>query len=226
VSFEGCTPGYWKQPQHFDSWSATGYSPNQTLESVLNVPDAYGWDNVSLVQALNFKGGPDTTGAAGILLRTAVAALLNAAHPDVDYPLTTAQVIDMVNAALATGSRSAMLEVASLLDSYNNAGCPLNGGSQATVMLEVSGDRSPGSSLEFKASVAVDFTDEGATYRWDFGDGTPATGPTASDTISHSYMKVGRYTARVAATNELGTTVVASRAVLVGQAIFLPTVLR
>src|SRR5215210_35264 len=29
---EGCTPGYWKQPQHFDSWVV--YSPNQLFSSV------------------------------------------------------------------------------------------------------------------------------------------------------------------------------------------------
>jgi hypothetical protein len=55
-----------------------------------------------------------------------VAALLNSAHPDVDYQYTTAQVIDMVNAALASQNRSTMLTLASQLDTANNAGCPLN----------------------------------------------------------------------------------------------------
>ena len=114
--------GYWKQPQHFDSW--VGYSPNQTLESVFDVPDSYGLDNFTLVQALSFQGGSGTTGAARILLRAAVAALLNASS--VDYPLTTAEVISMVNAALASGDRSTMLALASQLDKYNNYGCPLN----------------------------------------------------------------------------------------------------
>src|SRR6266545_1548142 len=41
---EGCTPGFWKQPQHFDSW--TGFSQGQTLENVFNVPDAFGLDSM------------------------------------------------------------------------------------------------------------------------------------------------------------------------------------
>ena len=32
---EGCTPGYWKQPQHFDSW--VGYTPSQSFEAVFSV---------------------------------------------------------------------------------------------------------------------------------------------------------------------------------------------
>jgi hypothetical protein len=54
-----------------------------------------------------------------------VAALLNAANPNVDYPLTEAEIIAAVNAAL-TGNRNAMLSLAATLDGYNNAGCPLN----------------------------------------------------------------------------------------------------
>jgi hypothetical protein len=124
---EGCTPGYWKQPQHFDSWVATGFSPNQTLESVFDVPDSLGIDNTTLVQALSFKGGSGTQGAAQILLRAAVAALLNAAHPDIEYAFTLADVIADVNAALASGDRATMLALATELDDANNAGsCPLN----------------------------------------------------------------------------------------------------
>ena len=32
VDLEGCTPGYWKQPQHFDSW--VNYSPNMLYSDV------------------------------------------------------------------------------------------------------------------------------------------------------------------------------------------------
>ena len=80
----------------------------------------------TLVGALNYQGGSGTTGAARTLLRAAVSALLNSASPGVDYPLTTAQVIAQVNAALASNDRSTMLALASQLDSYNNLGCPLH----------------------------------------------------------------------------------------------------
>lgn len=121
---EGCTPGFWKQPQHLDSWVT--YSPSQTLESVFDVPDAFGLDNVTLLAALDFEGGPTTADAAEVLLRQAVAALLNAASPEVDYPLTEAEIIAAVNAALATGDRATILDLAEELDTFNNLFCPLD----------------------------------------------------------------------------------------------------
>jgi hypothetical protein len=121
---EGCTPGYWKN--HPASWAATGYSPTQTLESVFDVPNSYGLDNVTLLAALSLSGGPTVANAAGILLHHAVAALLNAAHPGVDYPRTAASIISDVNAALATGSRTTIIALKNALDRDNNRGCPIN----------------------------------------------------------------------------------------------------
>jgi hypothetical protein len=93
---------------------------------VFDVPNSFGLDNVTLLRALSFQGGSTNTAAARILLRAAVAALLNSASPGIDYPLTTAEVIAQVNAALASNNRNTMLTLASRLDSYNNLGCPLN----------------------------------------------------------------------------------------------------
>jgi hypothetical protein len=104
----------------------TGYSPTQNLESVFDMPNEYGLDNYSLIEALSFDGGSESTDAAQILLRSAVSALLNSSSPDVDYQLTSAQVIDQVNSALASNSRSTILALATQLDQYNNQGCPLN----------------------------------------------------------------------------------------------------
>ena len=118
---EGCTPGFWKN--HPQAW--VGFTPNQTLESVFDVPDASGLDTVSLRAALGFPGGSGTVGASRILLRAAVAAALNSASPAVDYPLTTAEVIAQVNAALASADRSTILALATQLDTSNNLGCPL-----------------------------------------------------------------------------------------------------
>jgi hypothetical protein len=122
--FEGCTPGYWKQDQHFDSW--TTYTQNQTVENVFDVPNSLGLDDTTLLQALQGGGGPGLTGGATILLRAGTAALLNSTSAGTDYQLTTAQVIAQVNAALASNSRQAMLDLATTLDRYNNAGCDLN----------------------------------------------------------------------------------------------------
>jgi hypothetical protein len=124
VGGEGCTPGYWKN--HPAAWTATGYSTSQTLESVFDVPDSLGHDNTTLLQALSLGGGSGVKGGAQILLRAAVASLLNASNPGVSFDLTSSQVISQVNAALASGNRDTMLALATQLDTLNNQGCPLN----------------------------------------------------------------------------------------------------
>jgi len=122
---EGCTPGYWKN--HTDSWPPTGYSPGQSLPSVFAQSAAYPeLAGASMLEALNFHGGGGADGAARNLMRAAVAALLDASHPGVDYPRTPVQVISQVNSALASGDRDTMLTVAGGLDRDNNLGCPLN----------------------------------------------------------------------------------------------------
>ena len=122
VISEGCTPGYWKN--HASSWTATGYSTGQTVGSVFTGTGSLSSD--SLIEALSYKGGSGVQGAMRILLRTATAAVLNAAAPGVDYSWTTAQVITAVNTALASNDRSTMLALASQLDGFNNLGCPLS----------------------------------------------------------------------------------------------------
>jgi hypothetical protein len=121
---EGCTPGYWKN--HLDAWPATGYSPNQALSTVFSAGGLGTLSSKTLLEALGFGGGSTLTAKKQILLRAAVASLLNAAHPDVDFGMTTAEVIAAVNAALATNNADTILALATELDNANNAGCPLN----------------------------------------------------------------------------------------------------
>src|SRR5690606_4234097 len=52
-SVHGCTPGYWKQKQHFDSW--IGFTQNQDYDAVFGV-DAFS-PNRTLLQALSSGGG-------------------------------------------------------------------------------------------------------------------------------------------------------------------------
>ena len=122
---EGCTPGYWKN--HPASWELTGYSPSQSVDSIFAQADSYpGLGSATLIEALDFGGGPGVVGAAEILVRAGVAALLNAASPEVAYPMTVAQVIAQVDTALANGDRDTMLLLAAELDGYNNLGCPIS----------------------------------------------------------------------------------------------------
>ena len=115
VGGEGCTPGYWKQSHHFDSWM--GYAPTDLFSSVFD--DAFPGE--TLVDVAWARGG-----GVNALGRHAVAALLNAAHSDIDYDLTEAQVIDAFNTAYATGDRRAMNEQKDIFDLLNNQGCELN----------------------------------------------------------------------------------------------------
>jgi hypothetical protein len=111
---EGCTLGYWKN--HASSWGPTGYTPSMDFDTVFGV-NAF-TPNRTLMQALRTGGG-----GLNNLGRQGTAALLNTAHPGVDFPLSAAQVIESVRNAVLQGNAG---PVASYLDGLNNLGCPLN----------------------------------------------------------------------------------------------------
>lgn len=109
---EGCTPGYWKQEHHFDSW--LGYSPGDNFGTTFGVAPTTNW---TLLTALQAKGGGEKA-----LARHAVAALLNASS-SVDYLYSAAEVTALVQGAYASGDFEG---VKNLLESQNELGCPLN----------------------------------------------------------------------------------------------------
>lgn len=111
---QGCTPGFWKQPQHFTNWPA-GYSPEDLVGDVFAVAAT---GNPSLLEALETGGGGEAA-----LLRHAVAALLNAAHPDVNFPLAVGQVIQLVQDAYASGEFE---QAKNELEQANELGCDLS----------------------------------------------------------------------------------------------------
>jgi hypothetical protein len=122
---QGCSHGYWKN--HVSSWAATGYSTSQTVSSVFSQASLYpSIASVSLYDSLSFEGGPTVTDAARNMLKQATGALLNSAHPGVDFPWQTAQLISDVNAALASQNSDTLLSLATQLDHDNTLGCPLN----------------------------------------------------------------------------------------------------
>jgi hypothetical protein len=112
---EGCTPGYWKQAFHFDSWNV--YSPGNSYDSVFGVTSSFG-PTFTLLQALQQGGGGEKA-----LGRHAVAALLNSVSPDVSYEFTNTEVIETVQEAYATGDFETAKD---LLADQNELGCPLN----------------------------------------------------------------------------------------------------
>lgn len=124
---EGCTPGFWKVEQHLVHWGPTGFSPADPFEVVfgtapepfptskLRVPDP------SLLEVLWVRGG-----GINALSRHAVAALLNAAHPDVSYGLSPAEVIAAYQAAVASGDPAVITAQKDIFEGLNEAGCPVN----------------------------------------------------------------------------------------------------
>lgn len=116
----GCTPGYWRQKQHYGNW--VGYSPNQAFGAVFE--DAF--PSLSLGQVVRMKGG-----GLNALGRHTVAALLNAASPDVDYGMTPDEVIAAFN-AVYPGSKADYEALKDKFAAMNERGCPLSRASSCT----------------------------------------------------------------------------------------------
>jgi hypothetical protein len=126
---EGCTPGYWKQEQHFSSWTpplapgalftAPGFTSPGSDARVKRGRNEH--DVATQLDALDANQG-----GLAALTRHAMAALLNAASPDVAYQFTESQVIQMYNDAVA-GSLD-VETTKNAFDAANNGpgGCPLN----------------------------------------------------------------------------------------------------
>jgi hypothetical protein len=108
-ALEGCTPGYWKNTRmHYCEWDASGYGTDDDFDTVFGTN--YFNPDRTLLEALNSGGG-----GYDALGRHAVAALLSAANPGVNYGLT----VNEVKAAVLAGNKN-------LLAHYNEMGCPLN----------------------------------------------------------------------------------------------------
>lgn len=110
IGGQGLTPGYWKQPQHAAAW--TIYKPSDTFDGVFNV-SAFP-SSLTLLQALGQGGG-----GVNALGRQAVAALLNATSPSIDYPLYSWQVIQLVHDAIVSGSAGTIESLKNQLEADN-----------------------------------------------------------------------------------------------------------
>lgn len=108
---EGCTPGYWKN--HTGNW--VGFSTGDDFDTVFGV-DLFNPD-IDLETAVNLPGN-----SLNAFARHATAALLNAAHPQVSYDHTVAEVIQKVQDAVANNTVEATKDE---FDDLNNQGSPL-----------------------------------------------------------------------------------------------------
>lgn len=105
----GLTPGFWQQEQHFYAW--TDYTQTDSFETVFGVTAT---GSPTLLDALaDGGGGEDALG------RHAVAALLNATNPYVNYPFTREEIILKVQQAYDTGDFESTKD---LFEEANEAG--------------------------------------------------------------------------------------------------------
>jgi hypothetical protein len=119
---EGCTPGFWKQKQHLDAWNPTGFKTTDPFNQVFGCTqyckrDGKPYTLLEVMKELNGSSDPLATN----LGFHAVAALLNAAHPNVEYGYSTGDIITLFQNNL---HRPGALKDS--LDTLNNRGCPLN----------------------------------------------------------------------------------------------------
>ncbi|MCH8151553.1 MAG: hypothetical protein IH830_04165 [Planctomycetes bacterium] len=119
---EGCTPGYWKQTHHFDSWPAP-FLPDDLFEVVFE-RDVFPKADPLLSEALRLRKG-----GLNALMRHATAALLNAASPNVNPDPgfdTPEEVIAAFQAAFDDIDPFQIEITKDLFEDSNDIGCPLN----------------------------------------------------------------------------------------------------
>ena len=135
-SFEGCTPGYWRQPHHFDSWPDE-YEPTDLFCDVFGLnasgeaapaPGAEcAFPGLTLLDVITLAGsadpGPNQLNNLG---RHAVAALLNATTASVEYDLTQQEVIGLFDATYPQAEANDYQPLHFLFANLNELGCPLN----------------------------------------------------------------------------------------------------
>lgn len=140
---EGCTPGYWKN--HSERWDGVG---SDDFTSSVHADDPFNAsfgvtpaqsglaDDVTLIEALRIGGGHV------VALNRHAAAALASSDAGICYRYSTQEVADIYRDAV--GADPGSLDVSSakdLLESANEAGCPLGNGERPnTFCLGTEGD--------------------------------------------------------------------------------------
>lgn len=126
--FEGLTPGFWKN--HVSCWDED-YTEGLFFADVFNLNEPITIDagkksenaNPTLLEALKAKGGVnEEEGIYDALLRHAVAALLNAAHDFVNYPMTEDAIKGAVKLAIENDDMYDAEQLKNELESFNKLG--------------------------------------------------------------------------------------------------------
>jgi hypothetical protein len=122
----GCSADIWSTLSA-DAWAITGTRPEQRVRDVFRESAPYSSVAAAILRtAVRFRTGPGLLGAVKELTRAGIAALLNAGHPRVEFPLTQTQVVTKVDTALRSGDVATIFAAAHELDAANGASCPLD----------------------------------------------------------------------------------------------------
>jgi hypothetical protein len=125
----GCSVNFWKED--IDAWDRTTIDPHDSFDGRFNV-EAFQPD-ITMFEALDLANAPGGSNAganatdhalvAPPVARQAVAALLNARHPDLNFPLSKDDVKDVVRDVVEgdLDVEGALAELAAA----NALGCPL-----------------------------------------------------------------------------------------------------
>jgi hypothetical protein len=122
---QSCSPADWIGLGAVNGWYT--YTPTQKVGAVFSGAKTAGFTalaNLTLLQALSNKTFSTTLEtAAGRLIKQAIAALLNATHPNVHYPIEDTQtIINQVNAALTSKNLATIQALTQTLNVYNLLG--------------------------------------------------------------------------------------------------------
>lgn len=131
VTYQGCTPGYWKN--HEKAWGC-GYTGSTNFFAAFGIPTSPSGNLRKLSSSLTMLKAVDLGGGGyEALARHAVAGLLSACHKNVTYPYTMADVKEAVKNMFVNGTAtlggvhySKVEALKNELDRANNLGCPLN----------------------------------------------------------------------------------------------------
>jgi hypothetical protein len=128
---EGLTPGFWKQNATFrskvtgnigEAWLDAGFTPpGVSLSTLFTSLAGTQYASLNMLQGLSLSGG-----GIQALIRHAVAGILNASHPGIEYDLTVDDIKTAVNAAILGGNAATIEDLKDDLDGFNNLGADVD----------------------------------------------------------------------------------------------------
>ena len=123
----GCPVTRWRASPAL--WAGAGVDPKEQLRSLLAPLEGplapLTKETVRSILDATPAGAPALLADARALVAETIAAILNAHHEGVGYPIIPAVVVEQTNAALQSGQRTRIAALTSVLEAMNELGCTL-----------------------------------------------------------------------------------------------------